>query len=196
MFVITTTRRGFVHIARTGGTYVRQHCESLPGYHRRRPTHGSQPRPRRRHRSEPIEWCALLRDPVDRFISMWQLCQVRAQKENNRYFYLQRGQSIKTSTFIDWRSWCDWHHDHPTQPSRGGMWSSQSSRVNASTRLYLFPHELDLCVSWLGGVGDHVPRHGSGVFTQTVTHTQRAQIEQHYAADVTLWQDLCHTRRH
>lgn len=194
MFVIITTRRGFIHIARAGGTYIRHHCERLPGYHRYRPTHGSQPGPRVMGRGQLVDWCAMLRDPVDRFVSMWQLCQVQARKENNQYFYLQRGQSIKTSIFTDWGSWCDWHHDHPTQPSQGGIWSSQSSRVTASTRLYLFPQELDLCVSWLGGVGDHVPRHGSGGFTQQVTASQRAQIEQHYAADLALWQDVCSTR--
>jgi hypothetical protein len=87
-----------------------------------------------------------------------------------------------------WDNFCTWHHDHPTQEQRFGAWCSQSGRITAATLLFRFPNGLHSAVAWFGSTVTGVAINGSVEALPTVTGSQRSQIEQHYAADMTLWE--------
>lgn len=191
MFVIHSQKRGHVHIAKCGGVYIRTCCEHLGGFERVRPSHRRQPVPKGtlQHISE---WSAVIRNPVDRFRSLWQWYTQPGHPyntETNRVG-LQGDYHVDRDLFMDWHRWMDhWWHN-PIPETAKGMWNRQLSKIREDTHLFRFESQLDECVRWMGGTPLPQPINVSRPFEYTMTRLERSRIEQRFAASMTLWESL------
>jgi len=181
MFLVHFSQQGFIHQARTGGTFIESQCRQLAGFESIRPRHQTMPTQHQHYR-----WAAMLRHPVDRFVSLWR--QWIRLTQYSTHITLQPNSICDRTTMESWDNFCTWHHEHPTQEQRFGAWCSQAGRITAATRLFRFPHGLHSAVAWFGAPVTGVAINSSVEALPTVTDSQRSQIEQHYAADMTLWE--------
>jgi hypothetical protein len=181
MFLVHSSQQGFIHQARTGGAFIESQCQQLTGFESLRPRHQTAPTQYQHYR-----WAAVLRHPVDRFVSLWQHW-IRLPQYSTE-ITLQPNSICDRTIMESWDNFCAWHHDHPTQEQQFGAWCSQAGRINAATQLFRFPHGLAAAVAWFGATVTGVAINQSVEDLPPVTALQRSQIEQHYAADMTLWE--------
>lgn len=198
MFVIHHKRRGFVHIARTGGTWVKACTEAVPTRDRIRPAHRPQLTPSEDQRLSQYQWCAVIRDPVERFRSLWQqhlriyhhTLSRRRQRGQESFPYIQNTYRVPIERFQDWASWIDWWRNHPIPADHKSMWDSQISRIRDNTLLFAYSTGLKACVHWLGGRVDLAPMNSSDSVRPTITARQRSIIQQRYAANQALHESM------
>ena len=192
MFIINSTKRGHVHLAKCAGTYINLCCSHLPTYTQHAPHHRRQPgQPSdRRHPFRNIEWTAVVRDPVARFRSLWQWYCVSPNNRERHMVYLQSDYRVPVEIMLDWDSWMDHWRDHAIPNSNAGMWNPQSQKLRGRATLFRFESQIDECVQWLGGTPRALRANVSAPFLNSITVQQRSLIEQHYAEDMLLWESL------
>lgn len=196
MFVVHSLRRGHVHIAKCGGTYVRACCGHLGTLDRQYPSHQRQPLDQRpggpRHHLNGYEWSAVIRNPVDRFRSLWQWFTNPDSPYDTvtGMVYLQAGYRVHRDTLMHWDRWMEhwWHNPIPN--SQRGMWNPQVNKIRDNTHLFRFETQLDECVRWMGGRPQNKAINVSRPFEHTITPLQRSRIEQRFASGMTLWESL------
>ena len=198
MFVVHRKRRGFVHIARTGGTWVKACTEAVPTRDRIRSAHRPQLTPSEDQVLSQYQWCAVIRDPVERFRSLWQqhlriYHHTRLQRRmrgQEDFPYIQTGYRVPIERFQDWACWIDWWRDRPIPSDHKSMWDSQVSKIRSNTLLFAYSRGLKACVSWLGGRTDAAPANSSDRFDHSISTRQRSIIQQRYAANQALYESM------
>ena len=184
MFLVHSLNKGHIHNARCAGSFLRSQCDHVAGYEamfpRHQPTNTLYPH---------YEWSMIIRDPVERFISLWQhWLQLPQYRES---IVLGPGGLVcQRSIMSNWHNFVAWHRDHPTQDTGDTAWSSQGHRATARTVFFRFEDEIEACVRWMGGRVTGVAINQSHALHTGITAQERAHIQQHYGPDQALWQSL------
>lgn len=162
MFVIHSTRKGFVHIPRTGGAFVESQCAFIDGYESLHPYHGDIPASLAHY-----EWHTVVRDPVERFVSLF-----RANQKNKRL----STHNGNFTTFIDhvWNGF-----EMHTRP--------QVSWISEQTNCHI--NVVD-CITALGGkiTGEKINQSQGNI--PLISQAHKIKIKQIYSQDVDLFSKL------
>ena len=162
MFFIHTTHKGFVHIPRTAGSFIQSQCQFLDGFEKHHLYHASIP-----GEFLNYEWHTLVRDPVERFISLY------------RFNQMNQKMSTHTGDFNSFINHVYQGFEHHTRP--------QISFINEQTHCHL---NVEKCVQALGGTVTGVRINQSKGPVPTISEKQRMKIKQLYSQDVELFYKL------
>ena len=158
MFVVHSTKKGFVHIPRTGGRFIESQCRLLDGFESMKPYHRSIP-------PELIdyEWHTRVRDPVERFVSIYRHNQSGAKMSRH-------GGNL--DQFIE-------------SVSKGFEWHTRP-QVDYITEKVICWTDIEECVTALGGTITGVPINQSVVPAPTLTDNHIKRIQNIYEKDFQL----------
>jgi len=161
MFVIHSTQKGFIHIPRTAGVFIESQCTSIDSFESFRPYHRSIPEELLHYK-----WHTRMRDPVDRFVSLFRFNQNKSISHHEGDF----------DSFIEHVSMnFEWH----TRP--------QVSFIQEFVNLHV---KVENCIVALGGKITGVPINQSTAEIPIITKQQIAKIKEIYKEDVELFSKL------
>lgn len=168
MFFLHSTRKGFVHIPRTGGSFIHSQCKFLDGYERHHSYHHDIP-----EEFSHYEWHTVIRDPVERFVSLYRFNQINQKISTHKGDF---------ESFIEhvWNGF-----EYHTRP--------QISFINEQTHCYIDPVD---CIYALGGEVTGDPINYSEGPEPTVSATNKRSIEWLYSQDVDLFSRLKSHKSH
>ena len=164
MFVIHTKRKGFIHIPRTAGRFIESQCRLLEGFESIRPHHTNIP-----ENLKHYEWHTLVRDPVERVISVYRHSQGGAEMTRHKGTFDEFINGVSTGF--------EWH----TRP--------QTDYITPNVLCWM---DVSDCVKALGGTVTGEPINQSVYPKPTLTKEQINKVKSIYQSDVDLWKRLCY----